>query len=112
MIRPEVLDAMVAAGCTAEQIAAAVKAAIAADACGAGSCRVNFSRIPEATRQAVFTRDGRMCVYCSDTTGPFECDHVVPRSKGGSNETSNLVVSCRRCNRSKKDRQAPKRVGS
>ena len=31
MIRPEVIDAMVKAGCTAEQIAAAVKAALAAD---------------------------------------------------------------------------------
>ncbi|UXN73394.1 hypothetical protein N8D56_21345 [Devosia sp. A8/3-2] len=31
MIKPEVLDAMVAAGCTAEQIVAAVKADAASD---------------------------------------------------------------------------------
>ena len=32
---------------------------------------------------------------------PFEKEHVVPRSRGGSNRISNLVLSCRSCNEKK-----------
>lgn len=50
MIRPEVLDAMVAAGCSAEQIAAAVKAALRADA-EADEARRAAKRASNAERQ-------------------------------------------------------------
>lgn len=30
-----------------------------------------------------------------------EVDHVMPRCRGGSNDLSNLVISCGRCNNSK-----------
>jgi 5-methylcytosine-specific restriction endonuclease McrA len=31
----------------------------------------------------------------------LEMDHVTPESRGGSHEPDNLVLACRRCNRSK-----------
>lgn len=54
-------------------------------------------------RDAVLARDGYVCVYCGD--GWDLCaDHVVPLSKGGSNEEDNLVCACRPCNTSKSDK--------
>jgi HNH endonuclease len=35
------------------------------------------------------------------TKVPFEVDHVIPRSRGGSNRISNLVLSCHDCNATK-----------
>jgi hypothetical protein len=35
----------------------------------------------------------------------LEIDHVVPRSRGGSNRVSNLVIACRKCNTAKGDHQ-------
>ena len=41
------------------------------------------------------------CVYCGSRGGSFELDHVIPRSKGGTNKISNLVLACKECNRKK-----------
>ena len=41
------------------------------------------------------------CIYCGKTKVPFEVDHVIPRSRGGSNRISNLVLSCHDCNATK-----------
>lgn len=44
------------------------------------------------------------CYYCGKDVDPFEHwepDHLIPRSQGGGDELANLVLSCRRCNRSK-----------
>src|SRR5260370_4133546 len=38
------------------------------------------------------------CAYCHQGEVPFEIDHQVPRSRGGSNRASNLVLSCHVCN--------------
>jgi 5-methylcytosine-specific restriction endonuclease McrA len=43
------------------------------------------------------------CAYCAATNTRLELDHVHPRSKGGSNRVSNLVIACRTCNKSKAD---------
>jgi hypothetical protein len=48
----------------------------------------------------------RQCVYCGRTQTPFEIDHACPRSRGGSNRVSNLVLSCHDCNAAKGDRTA------
>lgn len=56
-----------------------------------------------AVRLAVFERDGWVCVYCGTDTGPFECDHIFPLSRGGSGDMENLACSCKSCNRSKRD---------
>ncbi len=44
------------------------------------------------------------CAYCGSTNGPFERDHVVPRTRGGPDEPINIVVACRDCNNAKGDR--------
>jgi len=54
------------------------------------------------TRRAVFARDGGRCVYCAGAATSI--DHVVPRSRGGRHEWSNVVSCCRRCNHVKADR--------
>lgn len=38
------------------------------------------------------------CAYCSAENTPLEIEHVVPKSKGGSNSATNLVIACRTCN--------------
>jgi len=40
------------------------------------------------------------CAYCGKE-GSLEIEHLVPRSRGGSNRVSNLVVACRACNTKK-----------
>lgn len=39
------------------------------------------------------------CAYCGKKGE--EVEHLVPRSRGGSNRISNLVLSCRKCNEKK-----------
>lgn len=40
------------------------------------------------------------CAYCGQSS-KLEADHVLALSKGGIDETSNIVPACRRCNASK-----------
>jgi hypothetical protein len=47
------------------------------------------------------------CTYCDSSLGGKvvgEVDHVVPMSAGGLHILSNMVPSCRTCNRGKSDR--------
>ncbi len=46
------------------------------------------------------------CAYCQVTDVPFEIDHQVPRSRGGSNRASNLVLACHDCNEAKGNQTA------
>jgi 5-methylcytosine-specific restriction endonuclease McrA len=46
------------------------------------------------------------CAYCSKTDTPFEVDHILPRSRGGSNRISNLCLACHACNQKKGDKTA------
>lgn len=55
-------------------------------------------------RTAVFSRDDYTCTYCGERGKRLECDHVVPVSKGGSNDLGNLATACLPCNRSKRDK--------
>lgn len=55
-------------------------------------------------RFTVFERDEYRCQYCGISVDSPHCDHVFPRSRGGSDEIENLITACPRCNISKKDR--------
>ena len=55
-------------------------------------------------RASVFQRDNYTCQYCGTRGVTLECDHVTPVSRGGSNDTSNLVTACRKCNRAKRSK--------
>jgi len=50
-----------------------------------------------ASRTRIYKRDHYQCVYCGSNKD-LTLDHVVPKSKGGGNEWTNLVTSCFKCN--------------
>ena len=41
---------------------------------------------------------GRKCFYCGAKNIPLEKEHILPKSKGGTNRVRNLTVSCKPCN--------------
>ena len=41
---------------------------------------------------------GRTCAYCNAKEIPLQIDHIVPKSKGGSNRVDNLTLACESCN--------------
>lgn len=55
------------------------------------------------TRKNVLTRDENQCQYCGIHFREAELtiDHVIPRSKGGSNTWDNVVTACKSCNQRK-----------
>jgi hypothetical protein len=53
-------------------------------------------------RLEIFARDGNRCLCCG-TDEQLSLDHIVPLSKGGTNDESNLQTLCRRCNSAKGD---------
>lgn len=52
-------------------------------------------------RTYVLVKYDYRCAYCGKQNTPFELDHQVPRSRGGSNRVSNLVLACHGCNQAK-----------
>lgn len=63
--------------------------------------------------------DGLRCFYCQctltrapDTDRSVTLDHLVPRSKGGKDRLSNLVLACGPCNRRKGDSTAAEYLDS
>ena len=54
-----------------------------------------------ARRMTVFKRDDYTCRYCGLRVESPHCDHVFPRSRGGSDDLENLATACPACNLSK-----------
>lgn len=50
------------------------------------------------TRSNVFLRDRFRCQYCGNDNAALTFDHVVPRSKGGETNWTNIVAACDPCN--------------
>jgi 5-methylcytosine-specific restriction endonuclease McrA len=76
---------------------------------------VKFVHVPRRFRRQVtntflFARDNYRCQYCHRWQLELrtrECltrDHLVPLSRGGGNEWSNVVTACSACNTRKGDR--------
>ncbi|WP_017314101.1 RNA-guided endonuclease IscB [Mastigocladopsis repens] len=38
------------------------------------------------------------CAYCQAENTPLQIEHILAKSKGGSNRISNLTIACERCN--------------
>ncbi|MEO1503139.1 MAG: HNH endonuclease [Pseudomonadota bacterium] len=55
-------------------------------------------------REAVIQRDGYRCAYCEKQCYSPHVDHIVPVSRGGTHDLSNLTVACPACNLSKGDK--------
>ena len=58
----------------------------------------------QSVRQQVFKRDNFTCQYCGAKPRKLHCDHILPVSRGGSNDLSNLTTACQSCNLSKHDK--------
>ena len=58
--------------------------------------------LPQTIRLLVINRAKGCCEYCVSqakfSPDPFSIEHIVPRSKGGSNRDENLAFSCQGCN--------------
>lgn len=65
-------------------------------------------KIKKNKRLALYLRDSFTCAFCGiDMKGTdprlITLDHIVPRAKGGTDDPTNLVTACLRCNCVKKD---------
>ena len=60
--------------------------------------------IRQEKRLAIYLRDGLACAYCGHSVedgASLSLDHLIPHSHGGTNEPTNLVTACERCNKSR-----------
>ena len=70
--------------------------------------KVPYIRRVALSRRAVFARDDHRCQYCGGRADSI--DHVLPRSRGGTNTWENVAAACRPCNLTKRDR-TPEEAG-
>ena len=52
-------------------------------------------------REYLLEKWGRRCAYCGTSNVPLEVEHIIPKSRGGSNRMSNLTLACHACNQAK-----------
>ncbi len=59
--------------------------------------RVKFNR------KNIFARDDNTCQYCGKCfpSSELSLEHVVPKSRGGKNDWTNIVCACTKCNKRK-----------
>jgi 5-methylcytosine-specific restriction endonuclease McrA len=73
-------------------------------------------KIPPRTRRpnrkSIYARDDAMCQYCFKELDFHNStmDHVLPKSRGGKDTWSNLVLCCEPCN-AKKGSRTPSEAG-
>jgi len=62
--------------------------------------------VPDSLRYRVLKKSKHRCELCGATKydRPLDVDHIIPRSKGGKSDESNLQVLCSKCNRSKSNK--------
>lgn len=62
--------------------------------------------IPPEVRNYVFQRDKFHCQSCGKTCKEtnLSIDHIIPLSRGGKNDISNLQTLCLTCNQQKTDK--------
>ncbi len=74
--------------------------------------------LPDRIKRKIYERDGRACQICGRVTrfgGTYDTpwdplppsgsvDHIIPVSKGGTNEDTNLRWSCKSCNSARGNR--------
>lgn len=74
---------------------------------GKGNGYQGMNWIRPEKRLAIYLRDGLACVYCGapiEEGTQLSLDHIIPYSKGGSHDASNLVTCCSRCNSARGNR--------
>lgn len=58
-------------------------------------------------RFTILERDNFTCQYCGRTPQDgvkLHIDHIIPKSKGGSDKKDNLITACEECNLSKSNK--------
>ena len=60
----------------------------------------------QRVRKEVLDREYWTCHYCGQEATTV--DHVIPISKGGTDEAQNMVAACNPCNSGKRDRMTPR----
>jgi 5-methylcytosine-specific restriction endonuclease McrA len=72
--------------------------------------RPYFSLTVRLSRQNIFLRDSHTCQYCYEKFSEkrLTVDHVIPLSKGGRHEWTNVVTACSTCNNRKGDKSPEK----
>jgi 5-methylcytosine-specific restriction endonuclease McrA len=57
-------------------------------------------------REYLLEKWQRRCAYCGAAGVPLQVEHIVPRSRGGSDRVSNLTLACEPCNQRKGNQTA------
>lgn len=57
-------------------------------------------------REYLLEKWNRRCAYCGETDVPLQVEHIVPKSRGGTDRVSNLTLACRKCNLEKGSKTA------
>ena len=45
-------------------------------------------------REYLLEKFGRKCCYCGKENIPLEIEHIIPKSRGGTNRIDNLCLAC------------------
>ena len=74
-----------------------------------GHARTQRSAMTNDLREAIKKRDNYTCCICGNSSLKepnllLEVDHIIPVSRGGKTEATNLQTLCWRCNRTKSDK--------
>lgn len=67
----------------------------------------NDTKLSKGIRYSILNRDKFTCQSCGAKASDgavLEVDHILPRSKGGSNDPSNLKTLCSKCNGGKSNK--------
>ena len=73
-----------------------------------------YGRQWEKARAAAMRRDMHLCQPCKRAgriTVATECDHIVPKAKGGTDDHDNLQAICTACHKDKTAREAAEAQG-
>jgi hypothetical protein len=57
-------------------------------------------------REYLLVKFNHKCAYCGKKDAPLEIEHIVPKSRGGSDRVSNLTIACHECNQKKGNQTA------
>lgn len=52
-------------------------------------------------REYLLEKFNRRCVYCGIHDIPLQIEHIIPKSRGGTDRVDNLTISCQACNQAK-----------
>ena len=61
----------------------------------------NRKYIVAFSKKNILRRDNYTCQYCGNTNPILTVDHVIPKSRGGKSDWTNVVVACKSCNLNK-----------